>query len=72
KEHHDPKEARLITLEEIEEEIEKNRLERIKKLLLSERQEYEAQKEYAFKAHFQLIYEEKDRTYSTGAYSTKI
>ncbi|CAI2200023.1 2294_t:CDS:1, partial [Funneliformis geosporum] len=42
--HHDPKEARPPTLAEIEEEIEKNRLERIEKLPLAERQEYEAQK----------------------------
>ncbi|CAI2195869.1 7744_t:CDS:2, partial [Funneliformis geosporum] len=49
KEHHDPKEARLPTLAEIEEEIEK----------IAERQEYEAQKEYTFKAHFWSIYEEK-------------
>jgi hypothetical protein len=60
KEHHDPKEARLPTLAKIE------------KLPLAERQEYKAQKEYASKMHFRSIYEEKDRTYSAGVYSTKI
>ena len=33
---------------------------------------FQAEKEYASGKHFRSIYEEKDRTYSTGVYSTKI
>src|SRR5215216_858335 len=33
---------------------------------------FQAEKEYASGKHFRSIYEEKDRTYSTGEYSTKI
>ena len=40
KEYHNPKEARLPTLAEIEEEIEKNRLEVIENMPFAERQEY--------------------------------
>jgi hypothetical protein len=67
----DPKEARLLTLAEIEEEIEKNRLERIENLPVAERQEYETQKEYASEEHFRSIYHEKGKTYATGAYEVK-
>ena len=52
KEHHDPEEARLPTLSEIEEKIEKNRLEVIENMPLARRQEYETQKEYASEKHF--------------------
>lgn len=71
KEHYNPKEARLPTLAEIKEEIEKNRLEMIENLPLTERQEYETQKEYAFREHFRSIYHEKGKTYATGAYEVK-
>ncbi len=52
KEHHDPEEARLPTLSEIEAEIEKNRLEVIENMPFARRQEYETQKEYASEKHF--------------------
>ena len=58
KEHHDPEEARLPTLSEIEEKIEKNRLEVIENMPLARRQEYETQKEYASEKHFRSIYYE--------------
>ena len=58
KEHHDPEEARLPTLSEIEAEIEKNRLEVIENMPFARRQEYETQKEYASEKHFRSIYYE--------------
>ena len=66
KEHHDPEEARLLTLAEIEKENEKNRLEMIEKLPLAERQEYETQKEYASEKHFQSIYHENGKPNEAG------
>jgi len=71
KEHHDPEEARFPTLAEIEAEIEKNRLEMIENMPFDRRQEYEAQKEYASGEHFRSIYNEKRKTYETGAYEVK-
>ena len=49
----------------------KNRLKIIENLPLAERQEYEAQKEYASGEHFRSIYHEKGETKATGAYEVK-
>ena len=63
----DPEEARFLTLVEIKEEIEKNRLEMIENMLFAKRQEYETQKEYASGNYFQSIYNEKEKLYDIGA-----
>jgi hypothetical protein len=76
REQHNPEETRLPTLKELEEEERLAKEKAIEKVIENlspkKRQEYEIQKEYASGKHFRSIYEEKDKTYSTGAYSTKI